>query len=126
MDSSKHDRGTSSEPNDPLEEHPQTLNDDRKRLIGIVDGFATYYDTRQHRIDVRLERFDGTYQMTGYYQLRKDEGVVDYVRTAREHGADCRALSHWVEQRLQPKHSLTTGRVRDLRDRIKHVVQTVR
>ncbi len=126
MDNSENDRSTPSELDDPFKEHPQTLNDGQKRLIGIVDGFATYYDTRQHRIDVRLERFDGTYQMTGYYQLRKDEAAVDYVRTAKEHGADCRALSHWVEQRLQSKHSLTTGRIRDLRDRIKHVVQTVR
>lgn len=126
MDSPRDGRSASAETGDRLEEHPRTLCDGRKRLVGIIDGFATYYDIHRHRIDVRLERFDGTHYVTGYYQLQRHESVADFVRTAEAHGADCDGLSRWVERQLQPTDALTAGRVRGLLDQVERVVRTVR
>ena len=126
MDDDGNDRNMGSGSNDHLAEYPRTLRDGRKRLVGVIDGFATYYDTRRHRIDVRLERFDGTHYVTGYYQLRKDESVVEYVRRAEAHGADCEALSRWVERQLRPESSFAADRLGEVRDRIERVVRAVR
>jgi len=113
--------------NEPrLAAHPRTLQDGQKRLVGVIDGFATYYDARRHRIDVRLERFDGTHYVTGYYQLQDTESVAEYVRRAKEHGADCGPLSRWVERRLQPDSSFAVDRLQRVRDRIERVVRTIR
>lgn len=109
-----------------LEAHPRTLRDGRKRLVGFVDGYATYYDTRRHRIDVRLERFDGTYYITGYYQLQRHESVADYVRTVEAHGAECEALSRWVERQLRPDHQSAVGRLRLFLDRLERLVRVIR
>lgn len=119
------DRGV-SEDGDRLAAHPRTLRDGQKRLVGVIDGFATYYDTRRHRIDVRLERFDGTHYVTGYYQLQDTESVAEYVRKAKAHGADCGPLSRWVERRLRPESSFAVDRFQEVRDRIARVVRTVR
>lgn len=126
MDSNGNDRGTTPEDGGRLAAHPRTLRDGQKRLIGIIDGFATYYDTRRHRIDVRLERFDGTHYVTGYYQLQRDESVADYVRRAEAHGANCEALSRWVERQLRSNRSDAARRLRGVRKRIERVVRAVR
>lgn len=119
-------RETGSEDDDRPESQPSTLRDGQKRFVGFVDGFATYYDVHQHRIDIRLERFDGTYYMTGYYQLRREESVADFVRTVEEHGSDCADLSGWVRRQLRPDRPHLAGLLRDVRERIECLVRAVR
>lgn len=122
----RNDRSTGPEAVDRLEDHPQTLCNGRKRLIGFVDGYTTYYDVRHHRIDVRLERFDGTYRMTGYYELQQNESVVDYIQIAKQHGANCEELTQWIDHQLRSDHSFSHGQLQLLLNRIKRIVHAIR
>lgn len=82
-----------------LDECPRTLRDGRERLVGLIDGYPSYYDRRRHRIDVLLEDADGNRHLSEYYRLQPDETVREYVRNAERDGYDCHVLDRWRPRR---------------------------
>lgn len=84
---------------DSIDGCPRTLRDGRALLVGLIDGYPSYYDRRRHRIDVLLEASDGTRYLSEYYRLQPDETVREYVERTKRDGHDCDVLAQWTPGR---------------------------
>lgn len=104
------------------DEYPPSLRSGRKRLIGLIDGYPSYYDAHAHRIEVLLERTDGSYRLTEYYRLRPDQTVAEYLETAERNGYECEVLADWVERRSKPERSAFGVAVREVRNRFERLL----
>ena len=90
---------TSRRDSSSLNEFSRSLRDGRKRLVGLIDGYSSYYDRRRHRIDVLLEDADGNEHLSEYYRLQPNETVREFVQQAEQSGYDCRVLARWSPHR---------------------------
>ena len=90
---------TSTQPSPPLDDYPRSLRDGRTSLVGLIDGYPSYYDRRRHRIDVLLEDGGGSRYLSEYYRLQSNETVYEYVRRAERNGYDCEVLARWTPRR---------------------------
>jgi hypothetical protein len=93
-----------------LDDLPRSLRDGQKRLVGVIDGYPSYYDRRRHRIDVLLEEQGERRYLSEYYWLRPEETIEGFVRQVEREGYDCEVLARWIPERRSDHRSAALRR----------------
>jgi hypothetical protein len=97
---------------DSVEDCPRTLRDGRATLVGLIDGYPSYYDRRRRRIDVLLDDGEGNRYPSEYYRFGPDETVREFVRQAERDGCRCEVRTRWTSKRTHRARPRVPSRLR--------------